>query len=401
MNISLCHVKHYQEIDKLKQHPENPRKIEPERLDLLKRSILKKGFYQPLLVWKRGNIVLSGNHRLLAVQELQMEGYTFDHGDKKQVLPVVVVDCSKDEALNILLEANNHYADWVEDQLIRALKDVEDLADTGFSEKELDKLLKTAKADVDEALEKANKELADNPIIEKLDPVAPGEDDVPKDPKKIISAPGDVWVCGNHKVVCADSTAMDSMQIFTDEPAQMAFATSRHGQEEALTALYACVEGFVFWHTSYTPKHRNNYLNTITPFIDTLHETIVWEKKPTPVEEGLSIAADIIFCFKNGGKQELASGFNLWKCSSVGNDKGVPVALSETAILLATSEGDLVFDPFLGYGSTLIACEKTKRKCYAIESESRLCDIAVERWERFTGKKAFLESTGQLFSDMK
>ena len=69
-----------------------------------------------------------------------------------------------------------------------------------------------------------------------------------------------------------------------------------------------------------------------------------------------------------------------------------PVALSQKAVLNNSKEDDIVFDSFLGSGSTLIACEKTNRKCYGIELDPKYCDVIVKRWENFTGKKAELEN---------
>lgn len=85
--IELCKVKTYAKISDLKVHPHNPRTISSDRLEQLKNSILKKGFYEPILVWKKGGVVLSGNHRLQAARELIEEGYEFiSHDGQKDVL---------------------------------------------------------------------------------------------------------------------------------------------------------------------------------------------------------------------------------------------------------------------------------------------------------------------------
>lgn len=160
--IELCKVQHYVPIDKLKFHPDNPRTIKPERLEELKRSIRKKGFYQPILVWKKGGIVLAGNHRLLAARELVKEGFEFKAPDgKTNVLPVVIEDVAEEVAEAILFETNNTYAEWVEEKLRKALEDAEaagvDINQFGFTQDYVDALLKNAAKEADEILKESEK----------------------------------------------------------------------------------------------------------------------------------------------------------------------------------------------------------------------------------------------------
>jgi DNA modification methylase len=74
-----------------------------------------------------------------------------------------------------------------------------------------------------------------------------------------------------------------------------------------------------------------------------------------------------------------------------------PVELMRRSILNHTVKGDAVYDPFLGSGTTLIAAESTERICYGLEISPAYCDVIVSRWEKLTGKKATLESTGEVF----
>jgi len=159
--IELCKVKTYAKISELKFHPNNPRKISSERLAQLKESILKKGFYEPILVWKKGAVVLSGNHRLQAVRELVAEGYEFNsHDGMVGVLPVIIEDVDYKTAEAILFEANNHYAEWIEDKLKEAIQEAVDHGsnanDFGFTDKELQKMLKDVEKDADEVLRRTD-----------------------------------------------------------------------------------------------------------------------------------------------------------------------------------------------------------------------------------------------------
>lgn len=161
--IQLCAVERYISISKLKFHPNNPRSIRADRLEALKQSIIEKGFYQPILVWSKKNIVLAGNHRLLAAQELLSEGWEFESPrGERGVLPVVIENVTDSVANQILFETNNTYAEWVEDKLKKALesaeKSGEKLGSYGFTDEEVDKMLLSAVSDA----EKITKSIKDD-----------------------------------------------------------------------------------------------------------------------------------------------------------------------------------------------------------------------------------------------
>lgn len=451
MNIELCKVKEYLPINKIKLHPENPRTITRERLDSLKKSILKKGFYQPILIWKRNGVVLSGNHRLIAVKELQEEGYTFHlPSGEKNVLPVVIEECSQEIAEAILFETNNSYASWIEEKLMSALDKVDEIAleDYGFSPEQLDSMIRKASLDVDKELEKARKEIGEV-IPEKIEPkFLVGEDDVPVEPKKVVVREGDIWNLGDHKLLCGDSTLIDNYKkllgrkkaqlVFTSPPYNAnthlhykKFGLGDRGNlykdknnkdkkdpkeyvqfiQDVLTNCFAYTDGFIFWNVSYSANDRNSFLKAIVPWLDNLHETISWEKlRVAPIPHGLTRAFEFIFCFKHKSKREHlglpnTTNFNIWKISNVGSQTEdhracFPVLLPETGINLSTDEGDIVIEPFAGTGTTIIACEKTKRKCVAIELEPKYCDLTIERWQKFSGKKA-IHDNGKTYDEYK
>jgi len=152
MNIETCVVKNYIDIGELRYHPRNSelRKISDDRFMDLKKSILDKGFYEPILIWKK-NIILAGNHRVRAIKQLIKEGHTVDSPDGENRLPVVYEDCSEETALAILFESNNHYAEWIDDKLKEALKESDrlDLKSYGFANHEIDSMVREASARVD------------------------------------------------------------------------------------------------------------------------------------------------------------------------------------------------------------------------------------------------------------
>lgn len=172
--IEVCKSASYVPVGKLKFHPNNPRTIRPERLEQLKRSITDKGFYQPILVWKKGGIVLAGNHRLLAAQELISEGWSFmAPNGATDSLPVVIEDVSEEVAQAILFETNNTYAEWVDERLRVAIEEAEELGrdvkSFGFTQDEIDVLLKDALKDAEDIL--GNKDDPEELEDDLLDPV--------------------------------------------------------------------------------------------------------------------------------------------------------------------------------------------------------------------------------------
>lgn len=214
--IGLCAVKDYLPIDELEFHPENPRRISPDRLKLMKKSIIDKGFYEPILVRKKSNIILSGNHRTKAVRELWDEGYEFVAPDgRTDVLPVVMVDVSDETAEAILFETNNHYAEWVEEQLQQALTAAaqagRDVQEFGFTQVDIDRL-------VHEATEEAKTVVAAH---ERLLPGKKDEEDEdePEPPVKIQARVklGEAWVLGRHRLVCGDSSDPAIVALTTEE----------------------------------------------------------------------------------------------------------------------------------------------------------------------------------------
>jgi len=151
--VELCHVHNYIKIADLNLHPANPRRISRDRLDAMKLSIVERGFYEPILVWTKDNIVLSGNHRLQAVKELIQEGYTFNFNNKKNVLPVVIEDVDEEQAMAILLETNNHYAEWVDDLLQKAITEAGKAPlSIGFSQVEIDRFIFKTTQDAEKAI---------------------------------------------------------------------------------------------------------------------------------------------------------------------------------------------------------------------------------------------------------
>ena len=270
-------------------------------------------------------------------------------------------------------------------------------------------------------------------------------DEVPPVPDDPTSAPGDLWVLGKHRVMCGDSTSIDAVEtLMAGAKADMVFtsppynADAKAGQGDifngkksvklysdgysdklpsseyvdfaasVLEVCFAVTDGFIFWNVSYNAKSRFEYIQQISGRLPYLVEQICWKKSSTiPFKGSLMRDWEPVFLFSTNKQpvavKEVTSNF--WQISNTGaqaeNHKACfPVALPEKGISIVANNTGLVFDPFGGSGSTLIACEKTGREARLMELDPKYVDVIVRRWQEFTGKQATLESSGATFEQV-
>jgi DNA modification methylase len=380
-------------LSELTPAPYNPRKISREALMGLSASIKRWGIVQPIVWNKRTSRIVGGHQR---VRAMQSEGIT--------EAPVVVVDLSDsdEKAMNVTLNNPAIEGEFTDDlqAILNALKD--EMPET-FGALNLTALL----ADI-------------QPKEGKTDP-----DAVPEAPKKAVTKLGDLWLLGNHRLLCGDSTneasvkkALDgkkAMMIFTDPPWNVAIgkdSNPRHRQREGLQNddLGADFGKFLNgWAGACLPSLDGDIYCVMGcgewPTIDAslrkagMHwsSTIVWVKDAfvlgrsqyhrrfEPIWYGWSTKAKSTY---TGGRAQ----DDVWEFprpkASPEHPTMKPVALVEKAVANSSKVGGIVFDPFLGSGTSLLAAERLDRACVGLELEPRFCDVIVERWENFTGKKA-------------
>jgi DNA modification methylase len=296
---------------------------------------------------------------------------------------------------------------------LQDLKDDIDLSLLGFDPDELDALL--------------------NPIEETEG--LTDEDAVPDVPDEPKTKLGDIYILGNHRLMCGDSTSIDDVDKLMDgQKADMVFTSppynadtkAGHGDifnkkksvklysdgysdnlpsqdyidfaSSVLEICFANTDGFIFWNVSYNAKSRHEYIKQIVNRLDYLVEQICWKKTSTiPFKGCLMRDWEPIYVFSTN-KQGLNTKTvisNFWQVSNTGaqqeNHKACfPVELPEKGISLVNANTGIIFEPFCGSGTTVIAAEKANRKCYGMELDPKYCDVIVQRWEEFTGKKAVL-----------
>jgi DNA modification methylase len=385
-------------VSTLIPYAKNSRTHDDAQVAQIAASIKEFGFRNPILV--DGVSVIAGHGRLLAAQKLKL--------DKVPTLDCSDMTPSQKKAYIIADNKIAENAGWDNAMLTIELKDLEDegfdLTLTGFDDKELDALLN---------------------VIEGTDGLT-DEDAVPDVPEEPKTKLGDIYILGNHRLMCGDSTSVDAVeklmdgqladQLVTDPPYNIAYEGGSKKREQikndemadeefrqflkdvyiAANAVMKAGAVFYIWHAD---TEGYNFRGAARDMGWKVRQTLIWNKdnsafgrsdyhwKHEPClygwKEGAAHlwAADrkqttVIEC-KRPSKSDLHPTMK-------------PVELMEYQILNNTKGSDIVLDLFGGSGSTMIAAEKIGRKARLMELDPKYCDVIVKRWEDFTGKKATL-----------
>jgi DNA modification methylase len=407
-------------IDQLRPDPANPRKISDAEMDALTRSIREFGLIQPILAQHDDKMVVGGHQRLIAARRLGWK-----------TVPVIFLDISEDKAKVLNLALNKISGEWDEQLLARLLADLSvvpdvDLSLSGFDDEELKRLLKRIEGeDARERLETFDVDAA----------LGEAEGRTP------ITQPGDLWLLGDHRLLCGDSTSEEDVaRLFgdakavlmaTDPPYLVDYTGGEHPPTKAnggraskdkhwdeykdpesgvdffarflrVGLLHLSQDAAVYqWHAT----RRQALVEQAWVQCGLLvHQTIVWAKS-----HGVLTRSHYMWshepCFYGwveGHTPKLKPPANqrtVWEIAQSGEPKDLhptikPVEIFLRSIEYHTRPGDVVYEPFSGSGTQLIAAEKTGRICYAVDQEPRYCDVAVKRWEAFSGQTAVRKPAG-------
>jgi DNA modification methylase len=399
-------VEHYP-IEKLIPYARNSRTHSDEQVSQIAASMKEWGITSAVLIDETGGII-AGHGRVMAAKKLGL-----------QTMPVMVASGWTEAQKRAFLIADNKLAmnaGWDAEMLSLEIGELEDLGFdlslTGFSDEEL------------AAIEP-----------EELKDGLKDEDDAPETQEEAITKTGDIWLLGNHRLICGDSTSIDAVGrlmetskadcVWTDPPYGVAYVGKTKDaltiendniNEEQLLDLLRSSLGNVFafskngasWYVASPPGPLFYSFGTVLKELEIWRHTLVWVKSAFVLGR-----ADyhyqhetIFYGWKPGAshkwtgdrKQSSTLSFDRPSRNSV-HPTMKPVELVEYCISNNSNRGDLVLDPFCGSGSTIIACEKTNRVCRALELSPQYCDVIVKRWQDFTGKKATLESNGKTFDE--
>ena len=341
----------------------NPRQLTKDQHSQLKDSIKRFGLVDPLIVNKnkeRKNILVGGHQRLRIAKEL---------GINK--IPCVEVDLTLDQEKELNVRLNKNVGEWDYDSLANYF-DVDELMDWGFTDDEL-------------------QFYEDEPEQGLID-----DDEIPE-VEEAITKQGDLWILGDHRLLCGDATKKEDVDMLMNgKKADMVFTDPPYGvtkeiwdrkfTQEDLNILFQITNGAVLVWNATKPEIFKNMLN-LKPLCDRI---AVWRMTSSiKGKGGMFWTWQPIYCWKS-------KNIKLWDSMEFESDKPTKTGDHPTqkpiGLIVKWIEGNdsakSVADPFLGSGSTLIACEKTNRKCYGMELDPHYCDVIVKRWEEFTGKKA-------------
>lgn len=380
----------------------NSRTHSDEQVAQIAASIREFGFTNPVLIDGEGGII-AGHGRVLAARKLGIKD-----------VPVLVLDHLTPAQRRAYVIADNKLAlnaGWDSELLKLEMLDLKaedfDLGLTGFSDDELNALL----ADKTEGL---------------TDP-----DAVPDVPEQPVSEPGDVWILGKHRITCGDSTSADDVArvlagvsphlMVTDPPYGVEYDAEKARAPSAGTArgkvlnddradwreAWALFPGDVayVWHAM---RKAGQVFESLESCGFEIRAEIVWAKSQLfmsrghyhPQHESCWYAARGQASWAGDRKQSTLWHIDKPRKSETGHSTQKPVECMKRPIENNSSPGQAVYEPFSGSGTTIIAAEMTGRCCYAIELNPAYVDVAVKRWQEFTGKQAVLESTGQTFEEI-
>jgi DNA modification methylase len=380
-------------VSAIKPFERNARKNDKAVSEVAK-SIQRTGYRTPIII-DENNIILAGHTRLKAIQKLGWKEIPF-------VVQYTDLDEKQKQEYRIRDNKTGEIAEW-DFEILEADFSSDELLEFGFDIKDLTQ-----------------------PEIE--------EDEAPPVPEIARTVKGDIYQLGNHRVMCGDSTMIDDVDKLMDgKKADMVFtsppynANTKAGQGDifngkegkrlydngykdnlstnvyidfAKSVLENCflfTDGFIFWNVSYNANAKYEYLKQIEDRIDYLVEQICWKKSSAiPFKGMLRRAWEPIFLFSTSkislGTEKVETNF--WEVSNTDSQQEnhkacFPVALVAKGIDLVKNS-TILFDPFCGSGSTIIACEQTNRICYGMELDEKYCDVIVQRWVNLTGGKVIL-----------
>jgi DNA modification methylase len=404
---------HYANVDELKPHPKNSHKHSDDQIERLCKIVEYNKFRTPLTLDKKTGTIVCGHGRLMAAKKLGM---------KK--VPVVYQD----------FESEDHiYAHLVADNAIG--KDTWATLDLGMINQEV--LNMGPDFDIDVL---GLKDFVIEPV-EKYDEEK--EDDVPEVKHDPITKRGDVWLLGEHRVMCGDSTMIDDVEklmngekadmVFTDPPYKLTGGGSKGSWGKNLKGTY-------FDAANYKDSKRENlfdvpsyedWISLFSSITNENHEIFVMGNNRSMLDlyNELKKAEykihNILLMLKNSGFPNFwytpKAEFILYmykgraivplkKCQNNTFEVKMPKGDGKNHVnqkpvefiiqIIENHQHKKIFEPFCGSGSTLIACEKTSRKCYGMELDEHYCDVIINRWQEYTGKEAVLESTKESYNEL-
>lgn len=382
----------YRNIDDLIPYVNNSRTHSDEQVTQIASSIKEFGFTNPILIDEQGGVI-AGHGRIMAGKKLGLEqvpAITLAGLTEAQKKAYVIADNKL--ALN---------ADW-DFELLRV--EIEQLQELDF---DIDLL----GFDADE--------LAD--LIPEIETLADGkEDEVPEPPVEPVTKRGDIWILGNHRLMCGDSTMLDDVKKlmagavvdfgFCDPPYNLGFEYNSYDDNKS-DEEYRQFSKLWFSNLQLHSHRQAVTLGTknipIMANLDIVAGVACWVKKNWITSCHIAKLQQWEPIFFYGDYTKFKRNSDLYEINrkiqkDVGDSHSCPkqIELIVDIIENYTNKNDTVMDLFGGSGTTLIASEKTSRQSYLMEFDPVYCDVIIKRWQDYTSKQAYLENDGKTFDEL-
>jgi DNA modification methylase len=419
----------YISVEELKPNPRNARRHSKKQLHQIAASIREFGFNSPLIVDENG-VILIGNGRYQAARQAGLK-----------MVPVIQVTGLTEEQKKAYAIADNRIglnSSWDDEILAATFKELDlttiafDPEITGFDTAEIDQMIDGA------------------PSMRKAD----AADIVPAVEMAAITRPGDLWVLGEHKLLCADSRHPSAYRelmgeerarmVFTDPPYNVridghvgGLGAVKHREfamasGEMTSSEFEGFLGTIFERMASVSidgaihyvcmdwRHIGEVVSAGKRIYSEMKGLCVWNKDNGGMGSFYRSKHELVFVFKVGGAAHVntvelgRSGryrTNVWDYAGVNTMRAgrteelamhptvKPVALVIDAIKDCSRRGDLVLDPFSGSGTTIMAAQKSGRRARAIELDPLYVDVAIRRWQNLTGQTAVLDCLGTPFCE--
>jgi DNA modification methylase len=396
-------------LGELIPYARNPRTHSDAQVAQIAASVREFGWTNPVLV-DGENGIIAGHGRVLAARKLGLER-----------VPVIELAHMSEAQKRAYVLADNQLAlnaGWDEALLRLELADLSelglDLGLIGFGEGELERLLAGTKEGLTE------------------------DDEAPALPEQAVTQPGDLWVLGEHRVLCGDATVMADVErvlggqladmTWTDPPYNVDYGSSAKDKlrgnrrkilnddlgsgfeaflQDACTNILSVTKGACYVCMSSSELHTLQ--RAFTAAGGKWSTFVIWAKHAftlgradyqrqyEPILYGWPAGHDRYWC---GARDQGDVWFIDKPARNDLHPTMKPVALVERALRNSSTSRDIMLDPFGGSGSTLIACEKTGRQARLVELDPKYCDVIVQRWQDWAGGKAVLEENGRSFEEM-
>lgn len=394
-------------IAELTANPRNARTHSKDQIKKIAASIKEFGFIAPAIIDKDG-VLVAGHGRLEAAKKLKMAE-----------IPCVIADHLTPEQLRAYMLADNRIqldSGWNEDILKIELNELAgmdfDLSLTGFDLTEISGHVRHG------AIE--------------------GEDDAPEPEENPVSKLGDIWILGNHRVMCGDSTKKETLELLmqgeradlvhTDPPYNVDYSNAdrpKPGKKDLgkiqndkmndkdfyafLAAAFKNAYDYskkdasaYIWHSN---RESVNFTKAAESVGFQFAQTIIWVKPMLLSRTRYQWAHEPCLFMVKGAPffTDDRTKTTVWNFGGYDKSNNLhptqkPTFLPEEAIGNSTEKNAVVLDLFGGSGSTLIACEKTNRHCRMMELDPVYVDVIIKRWQDYTGQDAINAETGKTYN---